>query len=1025
MLPPQAPPASIQHANQAARDTLDRLADIQQWLALQQGSLPDASTSTVDVMDAGLSAFWTAPVVDGPGTDAQPRRVAFRRRLAQAARDDAALRASDGTLGADALALVQSATAPPMSAAPPEHIASELLVAGKAYAGALVLQDVRHAQALLFTTQGGWEVFSSLDALYAGTAARLGQMLFTRDELPGISGDGVPDDAGLSTRPIAGDVFETLTTRLIGHQAERVRHALQRAAPANDSLPVDLVTEALDIHALLDIHGLIAHRNVTLLNLLTEMRLASVPSHVRQAWERAATAYDMAQVSDDWQRHARGITSPLSIASYASKALTTRLLELGVTADPANVRLRLERIPGSAISFLINGRDTQELTLLELAFINVDQALDSVTLAEPVDGLTPANVVRTIRELDLGKSYAHYLAEFKGPSADAVADRMMHADLLSARMRFEAADARLAYYNTTEPASFLAQAGHPTASERGYAWVQHVLDHPSPYARPTIGGIALKVEQLTYRGEAVSDVLLIRAVNPAAAPSIVVYAPGAQGGRVFREYPNQAALERDFLLDRAFEPYLAEHLPLSFSHVSSNGTRRFTLSYLAELGYKISPDTSCGFCTRLEEPFAYREVTTSFLEDVYFTHIDNAKLDNRHLTRRTAEADEDADRAFSRFVRVGDDLVFELLKGVVMSVPHAAQAAWRFEDAIRDRDYTEAFLATTAGYTAALNVIPLYSSVPRSFASLVVRSAGPRLGTETVSTAIRRSDTLFDGRFIARDITLPNGAAAQDGVYAVNGAKYIRQGDAMYKVRFDEVARGWRLTRDGAPHAAANGPLVERLASGEWHFRRAGLLGGMTDLFGEWMRTLPELVLEVRSLSYPQFAALRMRLRESLEPMTAARVYRAYALNRPTSSAAITPMQQQAWREALEHARSIPRDAEVPISLRAVPPRSPDGVRPQPFTLDTATDTALRHLRQSVVPQLADFTAVEFDLLANRLSNHLGPLAARRVFRTLGTTGVDRGPVPSLVERTVWRDAVRWVHSLRPVGSPPLPAFLD
>ncbi|WP_343218449.1 dermonecrotic toxin domain-containing protein [Luteibacter aegosomaticola] len=1031
MLPPQAPPASIQHANQAARDTLSRLGDAQQWLARQQGELPEPPYESLGRLTQSLDAFWSTPVESAPGADPAARRRAFAQRLAQVARDDASLRISDGTLPGTVADTISALTGPAPNAASP-LTTSELLVAGKAYAGALMVEDVRHPErVLLFTTTGGWEVFASYTDLYAGTLHRLGQMLFSQDDLPGMVG-GIPEvNDVLAARPVNGDAFETLTTRILQHQYEKAHHAWQRqlsATPASGD--DDRVRSALDLHALLDVHGMVAHRDIALLNLMTESRLASVPAHVREAWERAAIEYDTALVRDDWKRYAGGIAAPSSLMAFAAQALNTRLAALGIHADAAGIRLQLTTMPDSALTFLFNGRDTREVTLLELAYLNTDCARDSVRIVESDDGvhggqLTPAAVCAMVRELDLGRSYLNYLADLKGPSMAAQTDRALHGDLLLARMRFEAEDARLSYYRPGEPVSFLAAPEATVPSEQGYRWVKNILDHPSPYARPGADGVPLKVQQLTYRGATAGDIVLISAHDEHAQPRIVVYAPGAPQGMVFREFADRATMEREFLLNGAFEPYLAERLPLAFSHISSNGTRRFTLSYLAELGYKISPDTSCGFCTRLEEPFGYKEVTTSFLEDLYFTQVDTSKLDTRHLTRQTREADDDALLATIRFTRIGDDLIYELAKGTIMAIPHAVQAAWRFEDNIRQRDYTEAFLASVAGYTSALNIVPMYSTLPASFAGTVLRRAGATMGVEMVARTIRPADTLFDQRFIARGVQLPRGAAAVEGVYALGDARYIRQGESLYKVRFDNTAKGWRLTRDSAPNAIANGPLIELAGGGQWRFRQVGLLGGKTDLFGEWMQSLPEMVPEARGLTFPQYAALRSRLAESLDPMAAARIYRAYGLNRPTSSTAITPAQQRAWHDALHHARTVARDADIPLSVRVLPSRSPNAPRARALVIDTATDDVLQQLRESAVPQLADFSAVEFDLLVNRLNNHLGT-AAERVFRSLGVVRpAFTGAAPTLTERTIWREAVAWVHSLRPIGSPPLPAFLD
>lgn len=1026
MLPPQAPPASIQHANQAARDTLKRLTDAQGWIAQQQGELAEPPFDALGDLTQHLDDFRITPVSGEPGEPALTRRQAFARQLAQIARDDASLRASDGTFKPEARDAVFALARAPGDRERHHLVASELLVAGKPYAGALIVEDAGHAgQVLFFSTQGGWEAFTSLPDLYASTLGRLGQILFTRDDLPGLIGDIAGTGDVLSARPITGDIFDTLANRLIQHLAEKAEHAWRyQDEPAG--FRDDRLREALDLHALVDVHSIVAHRDIALLNAMTEARLRAVPASVRDGWLQAAQGYDLAQANDAWRRHDGGVATRLSLAAFAQRELTSRLADLGIAADPTAIRLKLASVPDSPLTFLVHGRDTRELSLLELAFVNASCTQDHITVLDDGTGagaaLSAEAACAMVRRLDLGPTYLRYLVEAKGPSMLAQEDRALSGTLLLARMRFEAADARLSYYNANEPSSFLVPSGDGEVSEQGYAWVTHVLDHPSPYARPTIDGIRLQVEQVTYQGHAVNEVVLISAVSADASPRVVAYLPDAPGRTVFREFANRAEFERQVLLDTTFETYLADRLPLAFSHVSSNGTRRFTLSYGAELRYKLSGDTRCGFCTRLEEPFRYQPVTTSFVEEVYFSQVDTAIQDTRALTRGTARVDDDVAGASWRFLDIGDELMYAVAKALVLTVPHAAQAAWQFEDHVKNRDYREAFLSAVAGYHSALNLVPLYSSLPRFIAGTMVRGAR---GTESVASALRPSTTLFDKRFVARELKLPGGSVPTDGVYTVDGARYIQHGQKFYKVRYDDAAGAWRLTRDGAPHASAHGPLVERIG-GLWQFRRTGLLGGKTDLFAEWMHALPGLAPDVRTLSFPQYASLRARLADRLDPMVAARVYRAYGLNRPTSSTPITPTQRQAWHDAVSHARGIARDADVPLSSRVLAPRSPDASRARPFTLDAATDEVLQQLRQSAVPQLADFSAVEFQLLANRLNNHLGAEAAARVFRSLGVaTPAPGGATVSLTERTLWRDAVTWVHSLRPAGSPPIPAFLD
>jgi hypothetical protein len=1035
MLPPQAPPASVQHANQAARDTLQRLNDAQDWLTAQQQLLPNAA--------ADIDAWWDEAITDVPGKAPTVRRDVFSRYLAQAAVDDASLRASDGTLPENVAKHVRELSRPPGAPAPTYLLARELMVGSQAYAGALLLQDIRDPAAYLFTVEGGWERFASLDALFAMVEGRLGQVMASGDSLPGIR--QVEVDATVSARGIDGDVFKALAARLITHFGEQARDEAEKDYAA------------WRLHTLLDIHGMLAHRDLALLNLINDERLKSTPAHVEAAWREAAGELRAARM-----KHALAqvpgtgdtATAPVSLIAFASRELTQRLQALGVVGAPERIRLSVSNLPKSFLTYLTGGPDSSEVSLLELAFLNASCWSESMRIVTPPNEkgarLTAPAACNMVRELDLQRRYLSYLTDFKGPAYDVQLERALSGSLLQARMRLDAEDARVGYYRNSEQRSFLHTGNDAVASvdERAYRWARNIIDHPSPYARPRVDDTALKVQEVTYRGATVTDVLVISAVDEKRTPEVLAYLPEASGP-AWREFASRTDFERGVLLDPGFERYLLDRLPREFSTTRDDGTRRFTLSYAAELRYKaLSGANDCGFCTRVEEPFKYQEATTSFLDDVYFAKIDLTKAHARYVTRATQQADDDALGALFWLIHTREQVIASLATGLVMSFPLAAQAAWRFEDSVRNGDYVDAFLAAKEGYLQALNVLPLYHALPKTFAGHILRS-GARGTVESVGRGVARPDTLFEARFIARGVKAPKGPAPKDGIYRIDGAAYIRQGESFYQVHFDDAAQAWRLTRAGAPNKAANGPLVERLADGTWRFQRSGLLGGIrtygnrsesfsthaeargVSLFNEWFQTRHLQLEPVHTLSYAQFVALRSRLSELLGPLTAARVWHIRGLNRPGSLGTLTARHQSAWNDAMAYARATPRDASLPFGALGGPAQLPPTAttRAGAFALDVATPAALDQLRARVIPAMADFSAVEFEMLANRLNALLGPARARRVFHAAGFRApldpAESLPAATAAEVAALDESLHWVIALRPQGTPPIPAVLD
>ncbi|WP_448102535.1 dermonecrotic toxin domain-containing protein [Luteibacter jiangsuensis] len=922
VLPPQAPPAYIASANQAAVDTLQRLRDTQAWLVQQQDDLPEPP----DGLDgrhaflAGLDDFWAATVESAPGAPPVSRRQAMALRLAQVVRDDASLRRHDGSLPDAAAEGVASAARYPGTPLPSHLHAQELMVGSVPYAGALILSNDRDPQhVLLFTVEAGWRIFDSLEVLYRDVELLMREQLVDRDDLPGVGAQDIlpmlPTHF-LSARAIDEDIFDTLVKRL--SERLRERGAAAFAGPADPEHPDrwrdDLFT-AMDLSVLLDVHAIVSQRDLALAARWQEERLADQPAHVRENWLRKAENY-----RDVAQRLSKDVRETIpSLANFAESALNTALQAKGIKASANELFVRLQRrVPDDGpIANVISGFRNEDLSLRALAYRNISslpmEDLEVVHADGSPNEAVSATALRDIvRDLDLPHAYAQHLDEALSDSEAARLRRASHHTLQMARMGFEAGEARLSYYDDSLPRALRSNR------ERGFEWIQAVVDAPNPRHRAKVEGHEIVVSQLSYKDAALADVFLIAPRQTQAVSHIVLYTPNAPDGLAFREFSDRQELTRNILLNPRFETYLLERLPASFSTVDKRGERHFaraqindgrTWSWVFNLDECRERDS----CTRLEERFQEREVAGSFLDADYKTRIQLAKRNANDVTRSTAQTDWDSvvDAWWGWNVPV--QLAKELVVGTVQSIPRTAQASWRFYDHVKAGEGTEAFLAFVEGYNSALAVLPLYTQVP-AIAGARVRAAP---GSRTVVSSKRSlptPDTLFDERYIARGVKPPAGQPSTSGVYTIGGKRYIQQGGHLYQVRFDRNMDTWRLMRHGASPSTW-GPAIERLPDRQWRFHRVGLLGGTGRqssfeilLLREVKNILVEgtyLAPEVAALTEPQRVALIRALYQHLPFEKFAPTLRIKIDARPhPRTGALSQPQLNAWNDALAIARA-------------------------------------------------------------------------------------------------------------------------
>jgi hypothetical protein len=838
MTPPQAPPAVVSNAQQAAIDTVGRLAAVNDWLLEQRDELPAFPPPVGDMGKddylAALAAYWQSPVTGEPGMPATPRRAAFATHLAALMRDEASLRGHDGTLTEADAALAAAFARSRGELTPPGARALELTVGGAAYAAALILES-DSGRALLFMPGRGWEAFASLDELHSETEERYRTALAGRQELPGLMRDALSlasADPLVSSRDVGPHPFEALTARVIELQQQKVTAAWN--AFTDEDLDeqglVDRLAQIVQPDANLDVVGVLAHRDVLLQEQLDSERLAPLPRDVRSEWQDALSAWRITLNAVAQLRDEAGLTDRSPLQQFALDSLSTRLSALGIQDDPAALRVQVTPDPIDPLKRWFHGAQPSETSLVDLALQNVGAIPNESYRLLRGDGtvvsLDSAAIRLLVRSADIGASYIGYLnGSFDASSETGRLHRELSAQLQRARMRFELADARAASFITSEPRGL-----YTDHAERGYHWVSAALDSPVPKGRRQVERYDVIVNQLTYRGAPFTDVLLFGVRNRGGVFRVVLYTPDAPDGRTFREYDDRAHAARDFLLNPAFETYLLDRLPASFTHRSANGSRHFKRDDAAKRANWVLGQGNPPEQTQLDEPIDEREIGGDFLEALYDTSLHKVTADVLAASRATDFADWEtcAGLLFRGLSNPLGDLAATIATDVIRSVPRAFQASWRAYDNIKAGDYGQAFVNLTETYTSALNLAGLVTSQPMRGVGAVVRSGYGSRALIATRKHIAPPAAVFETRFRASGVSPAQVVPSRDGISRIAGKTYVEQGGQLYHVRFDAATDGWRLTRPGALDANLSGPAISRSPLGVWSVRNdIGLLGGM------------------------------------------------------------------------------------------------------------------------------------------------------------------------------------------------------
>ncbi len=621
------------------------------------------------------------------------------------------------------------------------------------------------------------EAFDSLERLLASTRRRLLESV-DADDGTGLENDTFAEAKARGTvgsRDIGDAVFATLARRMVEVQLGRIAlaaddYSLDIDEPGAATDLGDRVRYELSPAAMLDIDAVERLREARLLEAVAATRLANVPAGVGAAWYGALDAYNEALAAASAARWMTGVQQPLTLQAFASRELAARLASLDIDISPESISVEIVRKkllpdPLSALDPLPGSTTARHVSLIDLACQNIGRFSFETLHAVDAQGtslrsrLGHAAIRDMVRDLDIANRYQlHIEKHLRAGSGGALAKKMA-ITVQAAQMRLEAEEARLSYYLSKEPRSFIDDR-----EERGFRWVEAALDAPAAQRR--VGKHEIAVSQLTYRQVPLDGILIFASRAPNSAPRIVMYTPDAPDDLRFREFDSRQDAAKRFLYHPAFREYLLDRLPAEFATVSPNGaTREFAGDRLAHWVLGASGDVSY---TRTTEPFEEREVRGDFIAAAYDATVEKYRRDTRFLARSTADADSDAllDYAQGRFnVDPASRLVAAALAEVPASLARLTQASWRFYDHVKAGDTGQAVVAFTEGYVNALNLIVPPFVGGRHVAGAIVRSRAATRGVTSTSVRLTPPRVRFDDRYAAHGLRKP-GKPDAEGIFA-------------------------------------------------------------------------------------------------------------------------------------------------------------------------------------------------------------------------------------------------------------------
>ncbi|PTR35260.1 hypothetical protein C8J98_101523 [Luteibacter sp. OK325] len=926
MAPPEALPAIARAHGDEAATRISRIADAQRWLIDQQSRLPTipfhGDPSTRAIFLEHLAAFWRAPVAAYPDQRPVARVQAFALRWAAVMSDEAALGVADGSLDEKAREAILAFTRTQGHLTPPHVHVHELTAGTFRYAGSLVVTNDHDApSALLFTPDRGWERFNGLEPLHTEIEERLRETLAATGRLPGLADDDAPTltgDVSVTSREIGGDALNVLAENIVDVQRRRVMDAwtLRDDGEGRQLRLADRLHDALSAEHYLDVEAMLQRRQARLVTSVQELRLAQLPDFLRNQWRKALVDYRTALADAGRILANEGLDKVASIDQFARFTLGAVLRGRGIADDPADITIELFGTT-SSITYGYSGTDVERRSLVDLArenfgFLEMRGMQARTSSGGFLLALGRDDIVDMIRGLDLRNSYQNYLVRQLKTSAQGQRARAASAQLQEARMRFELIDARSTAYIQGDTKDFIDDH-----AERGYRWVEAILDAPAAAGRRRVEHHDIVASHVVYEGARLKDVLAIGVRAQGSVYRTILYTPDAPDGRSFREFTDRQAAAASFLHNPAFEPYLLERLPAAWSTIDRDGaTRRFRVSTGTRRAvWALSGQSGERPFTLTEGRFKEDEIAGNIFDASYDVALGQLGRDAAEFARSTGEADYDHAKSIGVLSARFAEGFLPVRLGAAAGSIRALHAIWNGIENVSRDERLQAFE----------NFIDAFSSIGDLAASQVlVRSLGrtvltkvPGRPRQLVASRVRLPDldATFDPRYVDRGVRLQDARSVSNGVYEFGANRYIEHGGNAYRVHFDRDNATWRLRKPN--HSSADySPPVSRDGTGQWqHNKHVGLRGGASDKPDLYDREPAELLVDYRGLN-PETAGLSSNdidilvealARQGLRSGVVKRLVYDRTHDRPTSA-----VLSRHWDSALEEARRPPPNIRTP-----------------------------------------------------------------------------------------------------------------
>lgn len=869
-----------------------------------------------------LASYWQTPVSPHSGQVAVTRAQAFALRWATVMGEQAALSVADGSLSEQAGETILAVTRARGDLAPPHIRARELMVNALPYAGSLVVVDSgEHGSALLFSPDRGWESFGDLEALHTEVEERFRETLAATTHLPGLADDDssvLTGELSVTSRDITGNAFDVLVRNAIDVQRRKVvdawtRHDDREGGPLRLA---DRLHDALATEPYLDVTVMLQRRQARLLSTMQELRLAQLPAQIRLGWEQALADYRQARTDTASILAQDGFDTIVSIRQFARNELSLRLHARGIADDPADITIELFATTAST-AHGYSGTDIERRSLVDLAsenlgFLELRGMQARTASGRLVLALGRDDIVDLVRTLDLRNSYQDYLVRELKTSARGARLRAASARLQEARMRFELIDARSTTYIEGDTKDFIDDH-----AERGYRWVEAVLDAPESAGRRRVENHEIVVGHVVYEGARLKDILVMGVRARGSVYRTVFYTPDAPDGRSFREFDDRQSAAAGFLHDPAFEQYLLDRLPANWSTVGHDGiTRRFRVSEGTRRAvWALSGQTGEQPYTLTEGRFSDEEIAGNVYDASYDVALGQLGRDSADLARSTGEADYDRARSIGMLSAHFAEGFLPLRLSVAVGTVRALHAAWRGVDNVARDERARAFEDFVDALGSLGDLMGSHLFTQSLGKTMLMRQPARPNQLAMRSVRLPELDSTFDARYIARGVTLKRARAARDGIYEIGEHRYIEHRGQLYGVHFDSENDTWRLRKP--QHTPADyAPPVIRDASGEWRYNKdVGLRGGAPKRPDLYERDPVDLLMEYRG-GAPDTAGLtnsdieilvQSLTRQGLRSGVVKRLIYDRTHGRPTSATL-----SRHWETAVEEARRPPPRIRTP-----------------------------------------------------------------------------------------------------------------